>query len=170
VNNVHDYALPTAGSDMEIDEFGFILKGWIVDDSLDRALDVQDRWAGDIRFPPPAPAPYVSDLMSLEIDPDGRLWRDGKRSIVMASEMWGHYDEARRNESVNPECGSRIQASLRMLTLMLAKLGQDLIIDVQIDRRRRRRPYERILENDKERIPTKARLYLLGADGQFRTL
>ncbi len=30
--DVHYYALPSAGSDMEIDEFGFTLKGWIVDD------------------------------------------------------------------------------------------------------------------------------------------
>src|SRR5260370_30521109 len=30
--DVHYYALPSAGSDMKIDEFGFTLKGWIVDD------------------------------------------------------------------------------------------------------------------------------------------
>jgi hypothetical protein len=170
VNNVHDYALPIAGSDNEIDESGFILRGWIVDYSFNQGLDAQDRWAGGINFPPPAPASYVSDLMDLETDSDNRVWRDREKSIVMASQVWGHYDEAKRHESVNPEQGSRIQASLRILTLMLGKLGQDLMIEVQIDRRRRRRPYESTLENDKEQIPTKVKLYLLGADGRFRTL
>jgi hypothetical protein len=88
----------------------------------------------------------------------------------MASQVWGHYDEAKRYESSNLERGSRLQASLGFLTAMLAKLGRDLIIEVQIERRRRYRTYESGVDDDKDRIPTKARLYLLGADGQFRTL
>ena len=168
--NVHDYAIPSAESEMEIDESGFALKGWIVDRSHDRGLDGQDRWAGGITFPPPMPARYVVDLMSLETDSDRRLWRDEKTSVVITSQVWGHYDEAKRHESSNPERGSRIQASLSFVTAMLAKLDRDLIIEVQIDRRRRYRPYESGVEDDKERIPTKARLYLLGADGRTRTL
>jgi len=168
--DVHDYALPSAGSDREIDESGFTLKGWIVDDSRDRGLDGQDRWAGGISFPPPILAPYVIEMMGLETDSDRRLWRDREKSVVMASQVWGHYDEARRHESSNPEHGSRIQASLGFLTTLLAKLGRDLIIEVQIDRRRRSQPYGSRVEYDKERIPTKARLYLLGADGRLRTL
>jgi hypothetical protein len=168
--DVHDYALPSAGSDMEIDESGFTLKGWIVDDSRDRGLDGQDRWAGGISFPPPTPAPYVVNLMGLETDSNRRLWRDREKSVVMASQVWGHYDEARPHERSNPERGCRIQASLPFLTLMLSELGRDLMIEAQIDRRRRSRPYESGVEYDRERIPTKARLYLLGADGRLRTL
>jgi hypothetical protein len=167
---VHDYALPTAESDLQIDEIGFELKGWIVDDSHDRGLDSQDRWAGGISFPPPMPAPYIIDAMGLETDSDWRLWLDREKSVVMASQVWGHFDEARRHESSDPERGSRIQASLTFLTTLLAKLGRDLIIEVKIDRRRRSRPYESGVEYDKERIPTKARLYLLGADGRLRAL
>lgn len=169
-NDFHDYALPSAESEMEIDEFGFELKGWIVSHSRDRGVDGQDRWAGGICFPPPMPAPYIIDEMALGLDLDRRLWLGRDKSIVMASQVWGHYDEARRHESSNSERGSRLQVSLEFLTLMLAKIGRDLIIEVQMDRCRRSRPYESGVKDDKDRIPTKARLYLFGADGRFRTL
>jgi hypothetical protein len=168
--NVYDYAIPSAGSDMEIDKFGFSLKGWIVDHSHDRGLDGLDRWAGGISFPPPMPARHIIAVMGIETDSERRLWKDREKSVVMASQVWGHYDEAKRYESSNLERGSRLQASLGFLTAMLAKLGRDLIIEVQIERRRRYRTYESGVDDDKDRIPTKARLYLLGADGQFRTL
>jgi len=169
-NDVHDYLLPSANSDMEIEEFGFALKGWIVDHSRDRGLDGQDRWAGGISYPPPMPARYVIDAMCLETDSDNRFWRDREESVVMESRVWGHYDEAKRHESNNPEHGSRLHASLEFLTLMLGKLGLDLIIEVQIERCRRYRSYERGIEDDKERIPTQAKLYLLGANGRIHTI
>lgn len=168
--DVHDCALPSAKSDREIDESGFALKGWIDDHNRDQGLDGQDRWAGGIRLPPPMPARYIIDVMALETDSDCRFWRNREKSVVMASQVWGHYDEAKHHESSNPECGGRIQSSLAFMTAMLAKLGRDLIIEVQVDRRRRYRPYESGVDDDKERIPTKARLCILGADGRFRTL
>lgn len=168
--DVHEYVLPSAGSDMEIDKPGFALKGWIVDRSRDQGLDGHDRWAGDIRFPPPMPARYIVDLMNLETDSDRRLWKDAERAVVMTSQVWGHYDEAKRQERGNPERGARLQASLCFMKAVLAKLGRDLIIEVQIDRCRRYQPYESGIGDDKERVPAKARLYLLGPDGQFRTL
>ena len=170
VNSVNDYAIPSAGSDMEIDQLGFLLKGWIVNCSRDRGLDGQDRWAGGISFPPPMPAPEVIDLMRLQTDSDRRIWRSDRESIVMASQVWGHYDDAKRHESSNPERGSRLQASLEFLTDMLAKLDRKLIIEVQIGRRRRHRSYESSVDNDKEEVPTRARLYLLGSDGRFDTV
>ena len=167
--DIYDYALPKAGSDMEIDESGFVLKGWISDYSRGRKLDEQDRWAGSISYPPPRPASYIIDLMNLVSDADMRTWRNQENSFVMVSQVWGHYDEANPHVTINPECGSRLQTSLDSLCFMLNKLGHDLIIDVRIDRSRRHRQYERDCENDKERIPTKARIYLLRADGRFRT-
>jgi hypothetical protein len=168
--NVHDYVLPIAESDMEIDESGFVLKGWIVDHSGVQGLDRHDRWAGGISFPPPMPARYIIDVMGLETDSDRRVWRDGEKLVVMASQVWGHYDEAKRHENSNPERGSRIQASFCFAKMMVAKLGYEVIIKVEIDRRRRYRPYQRGAEDDKGHIPAKARLYRLGADGRFHTL
>lgn len=169
-DDVYAYALPSAGNNLEIDEAGFSLKGWIANHSRDRGMDSQDRWAGDIRFPPPRPAGELVKAMDLATDSDLRLWRNTENSIVMRSQVWGHYDEAKRHESSNPEQGSRIQSSRDFVTAMLVKLGKDLIVEVQIDRRQRHRPYERSSDDDNERIPTKARLYLVGADGKIRTL
>ncbi len=168
--SVYDYAIPSAGSDMEIDELGYLLKGWVVDHSRDRGLDGMDRWAGGISFPPPKPARYVIDSMSLTTDLDDRLWKNSKESIAMASQVWGHYDEAKRHESSDPERGSRLQATLDFVVKLLTKLDRDLIIEVQINRQRRYRPYESSVTDDKERIPTTAKLYLFSADGRFRTL
>lgn len=167
--NVHDYAIPSAGSDMEIEESGFDLNGWIFEETKDRGLDGQDFWSGGVSWPPLMPARYIVSLMGIETDSDRRLWRDEATSVVIATQMWGHYDEAKRHEATNPERGNRLQASSVFLAKMLAKLDRDLIVEVQIDRRRQYRSYQRG-EDDEERIPTRARLYLLGADGQFRTL
>ena len=168
--NVYDYAIPSAGSDMEIDKFGFALKGWVVDHCRDQGLDRMDPWSGGISFPPPSPARFIVELMTLTTDLDDRHWRNSEALVVMTSKVWGHFDEAKRHEDSNPERGNRLQANLDFITELLAKLGRDLIIEVQIDRRRQRRPYESSVENDDERIPTKAKLYLLGKDGQFTTL
>ena len=167
--NVHDYAIPGAGSDLEIDKFGFSLKGWIVDDNSDQGLDKQDRWGGGIHFPPPAPMHQIVDAMELDTDSDRRLWKNSESSVVMASQVWGHYDEARRSERQDPERGSRLQASMDFLKEFLSKLSCDLIIEVQISRWRRHRQHENKARDKKERIPTSAKLYVLGADGQFRT-
>ena len=68
VDNPHDYRIPDADDDLQIDCEGFQLKGWIVDRSRDSGLDEQDPWAGAIRYPPPAPAAYITDLMKLNSD------------------------------------------------------------------------------------------------------
>lgn len=166
----HNYAIPSANSDMEIEESGFLLKGWITDYSRDCNLDGQDRWSGGISFPPPMPARYIVESMNISTDTDIRLWRDSRQSVVMISQVWGHYNEAIRNESHNPERGSRIQAHLDFVTSMLTKLNRDLIVEVKIDRRHRYKPYESNYEDDEKSIETGVRLYLFGADGRIRTL
>lgn len=170
VENIHDYAIPSAEDDMEIDEPGYSLKGWIDDHSQDRGLDSGDRWAGGVSFPPPMPARRILDLIALTTDLDRRQWKDARQTVVLASEVWGHYDEDKRHDSHDPESGSRIQAAPSFMRELLSKLGCDLIIKVEIDRRRRYRSYESHIDDDKRRVPAKAKLYLLGSDGRFRTI
>jgi hypothetical protein len=170
VNNVHDYSIPGAGNHTEIDQLGYLLKGWIVNHSREQGLDSLDPWAGGISFPPPMPTHEVIDILQLQADLDGRSWRINGGPIVMASQVWGHYDEAKHYENSNPAYGCRLQASLDILTDMLTKFDRKLIIEVQIGRRRRHRSYESSVENDKEEVPTRARLYLLGSDGRLVTV
>jgi len=168
--NVHDYAIPSAGSDMEIDEASFELKGWVADRDGERELDRFDRWAGGITFPPPRPAQFIVDGMRLHTDSDLRVWNDQSESWVMESQVWGHFDEARRHEGGNPERGSRLQVSTAFAASMLSELDRDLIIEVQIERHRRHQPYESGDSDDDERIKTTAKLYLLRRDGKCRSL
>jgi hypothetical protein len=162
--NAHDYSIPSADGDLEIDEAGFELKGWVSDHSEERRLDENDRWAGGISFPPPRPAAFVVELTNIGTDADERLWKDSHQTCIMETQVWGYYDEAKRHEGGNPDRGSRLQASVPFITSMLDKLNRDLIIEIQIERHRRYQPYESFEKDDDERIPTRAKLYLLGKD------
>ncbi|WP_141489260.1 hypothetical protein [Rhizobium phaseoli] len=166
----YDYAIPAAEDDCEIDELGYSLKGWITDRDRNRGLDSQDHWAGGISHPAPRPADSICELMGLRTDADQRMWTDKDHSIAMISQVWGHFDEGSQHESVSPELGGRIQASQAFLKAVLGKLQRDLIIAVNIDRRRRYRSYESSIEDDKDRIPSKSKIYLLKADGDLHTI
>ncbi|WP_331280426.1 AVAST type 3 anti-phage nuclease/ATPase Avs3a [Alcanivorax nanhaiticus] len=167
--DLHDYAIPSAGSDMEIDTSGFELEGWVFDQSRDRGLDKYDRWSGGITLPPPRPAEFIIEQMKLESDSDLRIWINQTTSPVMESQIWGYYDEAKRHESTNPNRGSRLQARASFMASILKSLDRDLIIEVQIDRRRRYQPYTSSEEDDNERKRTRAKLFLLDKNGQIRT-
>ncbi|WP_218109092.1 hypothetical protein [Desulfolutivibrio sulfoxidireducens] len=170
VANIHAYGIPSAGGDLEIDEDGFVLKGWVEHNYRDSGLDHQDRWAGEVEFPPPMPARGICELIGLTTDPDRRYWQDAIGDVAIVSQEWGHYDEAVRHKPNNPERGSRLQASIYFLTTMLSKLGMDMIIEVHIERDWLRLPYDRGSYDEKDKIPSKARIYLLDANGKLRTL
>jgi hypothetical protein len=169
-HDIHSYAIPSADSDMEIDESGFELKGWIIDRDRDRGLDRYDRWAGGISFPPPRPARFIVDRMGLHTDPDRRRWTNQSKTCVIESQVWGRYDEAKRHESSSPENGSRLQVAASFVVAMLSELDRDLIIEVQIERHRRSQPYERGEQDDDERIPTTAKLYLFDRNGKCQSV
>jgi hypothetical protein len=164
--SVHDYLIPSADADQQINRPGFELEGWIEDRSQERGLDGKDRWSGGVHFPPPAPATQIINLMALTTDLDRREWRDGKNIRVMSSSVWGTLETS--NEENNPKRGERMQASLPFVKDMLSKFQQDLIIEVRIDRHRQYRRYES--KQDDERIPKATRLYLIKADGSITSL
>ena len=102
--------------------------------------------------------------MALETDSDKRVWRDGAKTPVMSSQMWGHLDQDN-----NPEHGERLQASIDFVKNLLGKINQDLIIDVRIEIRRRYRRYESRQDND-NKYPKATKLYLIQSDGGCTTL
>lgn len=167
-NDVYAYGIPSADSDMEISKSGFELKGWVLDQRRSKQLDEYDRWAGDVCFPPPRPAPSIVERLGIEADPDLRVWRDQNATCVLETQVWGYYDEANRHESTNPNQGNRLQASLSFITSMLIEFGLDLIIEVQIERRRRYKSYEHGKEDD-ERIKTSAKFFHIDRNGYLRT-
>lgn len=168
--DVHHYLIPDADNEMEIDVPGFELKGWVVSYTYGSRLDERDFWAGGVSFPPPRPAPFIIEVMDLTTDADQRFWRDKSQTQVIQTEVWGYYDEGKEHVRSNPNQGSRLKASMPFTTNMLAKLNRELIIEVQIERRRRYQPYERGLVDDDERVSTRAKLYLVNRDGKIRTI
>ena len=169
-DNPHDYRIPDADDDLQIDFEDFQLKGWIVDRSRDSGLDEQDPWAGAITYPPPVPAAYVTELMNLDSDVEHRQWFvKGDRIAVACSHVWGHFNE-KDDDDTNRERGVRFQASFAFIVSLLSELQMDLIIEVEIERRRRYSRWERGNEHDIGFIPPSARLFLLRSDGSVNTL
>ena len=165
--DARDYLHTSSDPELHIDHAGFVLKGWIEDRSHDVELDGKDHWSGGVGYPPPVPAPEIVEVMALEADADKRVWRDGAKTPVMSSQIWGHLEV--QNQDHNPERGERLQASLDFVKHMLGKINFDLIIEVQMERRRRYRRYEG-RQDDDGRTPTANRLYLVTADGRVTTL
>ena len=170
VDNPHDYRIPDADDDLQIDFEGFQLKGWIVDRSRERRLDEQDPWAGAIMYPPPEPAAYIVDLMKLNSDAEHRRWfvQDDPNDVVW-SQVWGHFQEKDDTET-DHESGDRLQTSFEFIVSLLHELEMDLIVKIEIERRLRYSRWERSNDNDIEFIPPSARLFIIKSDGSIRTL
>lgn len=168
--DAHDYSIPAADDRwVEISESGFELKGWILDQDCERKLDEYDRWAGGVSFPPSCPAPFFVEKMKINSDLDLRFWKDKRENIVIESQVWGYYDEGKRNERSNPNRGNRLQVSSSFMTSTLYELDYDLIIEIQIDRRPSYRPYKSDDTDDNERIKDRTKLFLLKKDGTLLT-
>jgi hypothetical protein len=170
VDNPHDYRIPDAYDDLQIDFDGFQLKGWIVDRSRDSGLDEHDPWAGAIRYPPPTPAAYITELMKLNSDAEHRRWFvQGDRIDVAWSQVWGHLPE-KDDDEINHESGARFQASFAFIVSLLHELKMDLIVEVEIERSRCYSRWERSNDDDIGFIPPSARLFLVRSDGSISTL
>lgn len=170
VENPHDYRIPDADDDLQIEFEGFQLKGWIIDRSREKGLDEQDPWAGSIMYPPSEPANYIIDLMSLDSDAEHRRWFvQGDRTDVVWSQVWGCFQE-KDDDETNHESGDRLQASFEFIVSLLHEFEMDLIVEIEIERRLRYSRWERSDNNDIGFIPPSARLFLIKSDGSIRTL
>lgn len=169
-DNHSDYRIPDADDDLQIDFDGFQLKGWIVNQSGDSGVDEKDPWAGAIRHPPYAPATFVTNLMNLKSDVEHRRWFDQDVHVDVArSVTWGHFHE-KDDEETNHENGARFQTSFVFTVSLLRELKMDLIVKVEIERRRRYSRWERNNDDDIGFIPPSARLFLIRSDGSINTL
>lgn len=166
----HDYRIPDADDELEIDYEGFQLKGWLIDRSRDSGIDEYDPWGGNISYPPPVPAPHIIEIMKLDSDAEQRRWFvKGDDTEVAWSQVWGHFRE-KDNDEVKPETGYRFQASLEFIVALLCELKMDLIVKVEIERRLRYSRWERSGNDDSGFILPSARLFLIRSDGSISTL
>jgi hypothetical protein len=166
----YDYAIPALGDD-EIDKGDFQLRAWIANSQWSSRLDEQDPWAGNIVYPPLAPADFVQNLLGLHSDPEQRHWRMAaieRDPIALWCQIWGQSRE--RNDEEEPENGRRLQGSFEFVREFLRRVGMDLIIKVEIRRRLRHSRYHRDSSDDFEYILPSARLFLAKSDGSIRAI
>ena len=169
-----DYRIPDAGDELEIDESGFQLKGWVEDRDSETGRDEFDPWAGAIRYPPLKPAKFVCALFQLKTDKEYRVWRietEGGRKEALWSQIWGS-DHSQYNHyyETEGEHGRRLQASHTFITEFLGKVNRDLIVEVQIKRRILRDRYERRKDGSLGYVPPDTRIFILRADGRTYSL
>jgi hypothetical protein len=167
-SNAHDYRIPDADDDLQIDSGGFQLKGWLTEVSGYTRLDEYDPWAGAIRYPPPAPAAYVIERFDLNSDVERRRWFVDGVDVAWA-QTWGHFHDKDEDESSH-ESGARFQASLAFMKSLLQEVKMDLIVAVEINRRRRRARWEKDNDEHTGYVLPSARLFLLKCDGSICAL
>ncbi len=167
-SNPRDYKIPDYQEErMEFDEPPFQLQGWIYSKSQDKGLDEYDPFAGDISYPPYQPGESIVEQFELFTDCEQRNWYwPITENPVLISELWG--DRPPNGRDSPARHGNRISASLDFLANACSRLGRDLIIEVQIERRYAYNSY-RAKTDDKIEYPLPySKVYLLSADGRLR--
>lgn len=166
----HAYCIPDYDDDAEIDESGYQLKGWVQDAHHAVELDEFDPWAGNIKYPPLMPAPFVGELLKLRTDPEHRAWHSDlmrTQDAVLWSQVWG---EVKNNDDEAVQHGRRLQANHDFLTHLLNQTSMDLIIKVSIQRNILRMSYERRSKDEIEYVEPNCKLFLFRPDGALQSL
>jgi hypothetical protein len=165
IDNPREVYLPSVGNEAEIEVEGFVLKGWIETNHRGKEFDEYDPWAGDIPYPPPAPARFVSEALEVTPHAEGRIWRSAGESALRA-EIWGTGRD--RDGYANDE-GDRILIRKTSLVRLLSRLGLDLIVEVEVEHRLRRQSWR--TDDDKfESSYPYFRLFLVRSDGSIHTI
>ncbi|NTU49843.1 MAG: hypothetical protein HGA87_02950 [Desulfobulbaceae bacterium] len=167
--NPHDYLIPDAVDDLQIDQGRYQLKGWVLD--LDRCsgLDEFDPWSGDIRYPPIKPAKFVMEALPIITDLDSRVWiREDNGQNVIWCEIWGRHPSKQDENGV--EEGRRLIVDSGYLTALLQRADRDLIIKVAVERKILRSRYEHNKETKLGYVPSDTRIYLFKSDGRICTV
>jgi hypothetical protein len=169
----HDYRLPPAGHEFEIDDDSFILRGWLSEHSGDSQLDEKDTFNHGVRLIKVTPSENVDELLELRRSDNYPVsWDDStNRGKVFNYETWGNVrDDSMQKEYIYGEDvfsnGHRLKISLHHLKQYLDKVGFDLILEVEITRRVTKDGITEYNE-ESEKEARYARLYLLRRTGEI---
>lgn len=171
----HDYRLPPAGHEFEIDDGPFLLRGWLREHSGDARLDEKDMFNNSVRLIESTPSESVVEMLGLcRSDSYPVSWFDpsnGERAFHY--EAWGDVrDDSRHREYIYGEDaisnGYRLKISLLHLKQYLDKVGFDLILEAEITRRVTKDGITEYNEKS-EKEARYARLYLLRRTGEIFT-
>jgi len=174
-DNSHDYRLPPAGHEFEIDDDPFLLRGWLNEHSGDARLDEKDVFNHDVRLIEATPSENVVEILGLcRSDSYPVSWLDSSNGkSAFHYEAWSDVsDDSRQREYIYGEDvisnGHRLKVSLHHLKQYLDKVGFDLILEVEITRRVTKDGITEYNEKS-EKEARYARLYLLRRTGEILT-
>ncbi len=169
-DNSHDYRLPPAGNDLEIDHQPYQLKGWLLDvESID-GIDKLDPFCKQIRRIECKPSQTVVDMLNLEFFfNEFPVWIEKKtHRPIFTYEAWddGLEDENQRNRSYPLPLseGWRLKVESTALQTFLQKSKFYLIAEVEITRKDLDYDYSRNDEDSKKKS-SYARILLFEEDG-----
>jgi len=166
IGDPHAYRIPPAGDDLEIDEPGFSLIGWIGESSGEKELDDHDPLIYGMYTGLPKIPQAVQE--SLKVRPDSlgmRYWDcSDPNQLVAEITTWSEPHEDKKHAEYSS--GWRLQIKLDRLLNYLHAQQRSLILEVQIDRKEQRYGQK----EDFDYKPSAVLLYLLHADGHVETL
>ncbi|ENM3739357.1 ATP-binding protein [Vibrio cholerae] len=174
-DNSHDYRLPPAGHELEIDYGPYLLRGWLSECSGDARLDEKDSFNHGIRKIECMPSQEVIELLGLcQSNNYPVSWVNASDERVFIYEAWSDVRDDSRQEEYIPDGvvisdGNRLKIVTNHLKKYLSEVGLDLIVEVEITRRVSNNGITEYNE-DSEKEARYARLYLLRRTGEIFTI
>jgi hypothetical protein len=166
-SNSHDYKLPEyEEEEMEINTEPFVLKGWVYQEEVSKRRDEFDPHSANIDYPPYSIGDSIVEQMKLSPDFEKREWKlHQEENTSVVCEIWtpmynNHEDDVVRH-------GNRLAASLSFLKKLCKEYQSDLIIEIQINRRLRRKSYMRGGVSDEYKPPL-SKVFIFSDDGKLR--
>ena len=171
----HDYRLPPADHEFEIDDAPYLLRGWLSEHTGDVRLDQKDVFNHGVREIETTPSENVVEILGVyRSDSYPVSWINScNGDRVFFYEAWGDIkDDSRQKEYIYGEDvisdGHRLIISLDHLKQYLNKVGFDLILEVEITRRVTKDGITKYNE-ESEKEARYTRLYLLRRTGEIFT-
>lgn len=140
-----NYRLPAADDeDYTFDTGLFRLRGWIQTPYSEAGIDGRDLFALHLQSPLPTPAPWVVDLLTLDVDSTGQEWT-GRTDTVIRTETWAEKEQGPQDPR-GPK-GHRVLINQTGLDNLLRSTGTALIVECAV---RRRDPHNRRMRDGSE--------------------
>lgn len=171
VDEPHDYKIPEAGDELELEAPPYRLKGWLDRRYADSGIDERDPLRYDVGPVQCGPSEGVIAALDLRSIYDGyQKWvriADGVQAFrynAWSDNRWDDYDERRVSDNKVRSEGWRLQVSKDSLSKLLAEKGLDLIVEIQITRKNKGDEYSQ--HNEKKTKEGRFdRVILLRRDG-----
>jgi len=165
-NDPHDYRIPPAGDDQEIDNPQFRLAGWLKHLGSTESLDRNDPLLYRMSAQLPILIPEIQEALRVRSEHVGIRYLDQVVPHRLVAEIHAWSDMPERDTKYDSfSQGWRLQIRTDRLLQLLTIKNTCLILKVQI--RRDRRNHGKL---DYDYAKTKALVYLLHPDGRLETL